>query len=985
MKKWTLVVLIALVALAPTTLFGQAQTTGSVTGTVVNDAGAPIADAEVTLTSPAIQGERVTRTGAGGQFTARLLPPGQYTATVNSPGLQPAVLTFRVLVGETMPLNVTLYPGETAGEEIVVLGRVSPMQTPETRQSFDYTTEVEELPIQNRNINNIAGSAPNTSFGPQGAGQIAIAGAPAFDTVVLLDGAEISDPYFGSGTTVYLEDAIQEVQVLTTGISARYGRFQGGVINAITKSGGNQYSGTIRIEGDKQTWNEQTPFGEVQSDKLNKVYQGTLGGYIIQDRLWFFGGYRTIPETAASFTTQTTKEAWERTTNEDRYQIKLRGAITPSHTVDASYLKFESEIANQAGLPAGDLLALGSRLDPREMTSVSYQGVFGYNTFADAMYTDKAVQIASGGDPSGNDPFLWSTAGNWVYNNHWWDISDPSVRDNKTAALNVSQSLDTGTLGSHLLQGGVQWVKSTTAGDNKQSPTGYNLVAGSSAFNPRVVGSQLLFDLTPNQVTRWVATDLKATNEITNTALYVQDALNWNKFRFDVGVRYDQYKGETTGVQAFDLDFGDFSPRLGVTYNITPALQVLGTYGRYVGRFNDNWAGPAAGVSSAPRSVWNYIGPLQTGLTAAQVQTILRDDSNWVQSNLIGDPNFPTTWVSSDAKSPYSNEWNLSLRSALPRNSGFVALTYTDRAYKNLMTSFIGLACTDFGRCEGSGDRSVLPSGAFVDTTVWDNDSRAKRDYQGLAVQGDWRPTTRMIVGGNWTFSETKGNYEGEGLNQPASGSVFGSRERAINLAAAAPYGFLAQDIRHRANAYATYRFDFGRAGDLSTSGIINYRSGTPYNRSAAVNRSNVPEYVSSVTAGAYTHFFDGRGNNRFDSVWSLDTALRYSVPVVWRVAPFLKFDVRNILGNDQLIQYQTTGVSFVNAGVLQWVPSGNAAPILTSGANAGQPNPSYNASCNPDSGSFSPSTACTGFGRIRDQFDYQTPRTFLITAGISF
>lgn len=73
MKKWTLV-LIVLVALAPTTLFGQAQTTGSVTGTVTSEAGTPVADAEITLTSPAIQGDRVTRTGASGQFNSRLLP-----------------------------------------------------------------------------------------------------------------------------------------------------------------------------------------------------------------------------------------------------------------------------------------------------------------------------------------------------------------------------------------------------------------------------------------------------------------------------------------------------------------------------------------------------------------------------------------------------------------------------------------------------------------------------------------------------------------------------------------------------------------------------------------------------------------------------------------------------------------------------------------------------------------------------------------------
>jgi hypothetical protein len=977
MKKW-IFVLIALVALTPTTLFGQAQTTGSVVGTVVNEAGAPVADAEVTLTSPALQGERVTRTAANGQFTSRLLPPGQYTATINSPGLQPAVLSFRVLVGDTMPLNVTLYPGEVAGEEIVVLGRVSPLQTPETRQSFDYTSEVDELPIQNRNINTIALNAPNTSFGPN-AGQVAIAGAPAFDTVVLLDGAEISDPYFGSGTTVWLEDSIQEVQILTTGISARYGRFQGGVINAITKSGGNQYTGMIRFEADKESWNEKTPFDEPQADTLNKVYQGTLGGYIIPDRLWFFGGYRTIPESVTADKTRTTLETYQTTTNEDRYQIKLRGAITPSHTVDASYLNFDGATSNRAGLPPGDAFALGDRLDPRELVTVAYQGVFGYNTFADAMYTDKAVQIASGGDPNGGDPFLWSSAGNWVYNNHWWDITDPSVRDNETAALNVSHSLDTGAYGLHNLQGGIQRVQSTTAGDNKQSATGYNLIGGTSAFNPRVENGTLLFDLNPNAVSRWIASDLRATNEITNTALYLQDSMSWNKFRFDVGFRYDKYDGKTTGVQAFDLDFTDFSPRLGVTYNITPALQVLGTWGRYVGRFNDNWAGPAAGVSSAPRSVWNYVGPQQLGLTAAQVQTILRDDQYWEQVGLVGDPDFPTTWVSSEVKSPYSNEWNLSVRSALPRNSGFVSLTYTDRAYKNLMTAFVGLACTDFGRCEGTGDRSVLPSGAFVDTTVWDNDSRAQRDYEGLALQADWRPTTKLTVGGNWTWSETKGNYEGEALNQPASGSIFGSRERSLDLAAAAPYGFLAQDVRHRLFTYGTYRFDFGRAGDLSTSGIINYRTGLPYNRTASVLRTAVPEYASS--SGSYTAFFDGRGNSRFDSVWSLDAAFRYSVPVVWRVAPFFKVDIRNILNNDTLISHQTTGVQYQG----KWYGSGNASPIRTSGPLAGTPNPDYLASCDPDSGSFSPSTACSGFGRVSGAANYQTPRTFLITAGIQF
>jgi hypothetical protein len=968
----------------PTVLFAQAQTTGSVTGTITDESGAPVADAEVTLSGTALQGDRVTRTNAAGQFTARLLPPGQYTATITKPGLQPTVMQFRVMVGDTIPLDVSLTAGDRLSEEIVVTGRTSPLQTPETRQSFDYTQEVEELPIANRNINIIALNAPNTSYGPN-AGQVAIAGAPSYDTVVLLDGAEISDPYFGSGTVVYLEDAIQEVQVLTTGISARYGRFQGGVINAVTKSGGNEYSGSVRIDLDNQSWNTQTPFEEVQADKLNQSYQGTLGGYIIRDRLWFFGGYRTIPETAASAQTLTTLESYTTTTNEDRYQIKLRGAITPSHTVDGSFLKFESIQANRAGLPAGDLAAsTGVREDPREMRSLAYTGVFGMNTFADAMFTQKDVLIISGGSPTGGDPFLWTTASNRVFNNHWWDATDPSVRNNETAALNLSHTLDAGRLGAHVLQGGVQWVESTTAGDNRQSATGYNLVATSAGFDPRLENGQLLFNLRPGQAQRWVATELGATNAITNTALYLQDTVEWNRFRFDLGLRYDMYRGTTTGVDAFDLAFNDLSPRVGVTYNLTPGIQLLGTYGRYVGRFNDNWAQGASGVSSAPRSVWSYNGPEMVGATAAQLQTALRNDAFWTQINLIGDRNYPTTYVSDDAESPYSDEFNFSLRTALPRSSGFAALTYTTREYRNLLTSFVGGACTDWGRCMGAGDLSPLPTGAKADTTVWDNDSRAVRDYDAIALQLDYRPTTRLTVGGNWTWSETKGNYEGEALNQPASGSVFGFRERGLPIGNAAPYGYLAPDIRHRATAYGTYRFDFGRAGDLSTSGIVNYRSGRNWSRTASVSLASVPQYASSSNQ-TYVHFFDGRGENRFDDVWSFDVAARYALPIFGRVAPFVKVEVLNVMNNESLLSFQTTGSASVVNGVLTWFPSGNADPRSAT----------YNATCNPDSGQFKPSKACTGFGRVRapqntgrdlrDQNDYQTPRSFFISAGIQF
>jgi hypothetical protein len=958
-----------LLALMPALLFAQAQTTGSINGTIVNESGASVGNAEVTISSPAIQGDRTTTTNSAGFFTARLLPPGQYTVTIMSPGLQPAVISTRVGVGETVPLDVTLRPGDVMAEEITVHGRVSPLEAPETRQSFDYTEEVEELPIINRNINVIALNAPNTSVGPN-AGQVAISGAPAFDTVVLLDGAEISDPYFGSGTTVYLEDAIQEVEVLTSGINARYGRFQGGVVNAVTKSGGNEFDGTLRAQLDKEAWNGKTPYDETQTETLNQTYQATLGGYLMRDRLWFFGGIRKIPETTQNVPTQTTNQSFTRTDTEERYQMKLRGAISASHSIDVSYLNYDATVANYNGLPPGDLLASGQRGDPREMTTASYQGILGPRTFLEAMYTKKEASIVSGGSPDKGDPILWGTPGNWVYNNHWWDATDPSIRNNETAALHLSQSVNLERAGVHQLDGGVQWVASATGGDNRQSATGYNLVAFTQNFNPRVSGSEVVFDVLPGEVQRWVATDLRATNEITNTAFYVNDTIHWDRLRVDVGLRYDLYSGTTTGVESFDLDFSDWAPRIGVAYNITPAIQILGSWGKYVGRFNDAWAQGASGVSSAPRRVFTYTGAAIMGATADQIETMLRDDTVWTLSNVIGDPSFPTTWVSADARSPYVNEYNLSVRTALPGSSGFASLTYTNREFKDLMTGFAGLACSDFGLCDG-GDIVPLPNNRQTDATVWSNDPRARRDYDAVVFQFDYRPTSRFLLGGNWTWSETKGNYEGEARNLPASGSVFGSREREINLAFAAPYGYLAPHLKNRAHIYSTYRFDFGRAGTLSTSGIVNYRNGFVWSRAASVARSIEPAYAAHPST-TYTRFFDGRGNNTFSDVWSLDTALRYELPLFAGIAPFIKLDVLNILNNDALIQYDTTGTTVTNAdGSVSWAPSGNATTTMPT--------------CHPDNADFEPSANCSGFGRIRNEDDYQSPRTFMFSAGIRF
>lgn len=958
MRKLLLLVLVFL--LAPVLVWGQALTTGRVSGTVSDTEGKPVAGAEVTFNSPAMQGERTFTTDSNGKYLAALLPPGDYTVTVVAPNMQPQGYDVRVGIGQTIPLDVTLQRGGVV-EEVKVFGDLSKLETTAGGESFNYDTQISNLPVPNRELETVAQLAPNISFGPT-PGTLSISGAPSFDTIVLLDGAEVSDPYFGSAPVVYVEEAIEELQVLTSGIEARYGRFQGGVINATTKSGTNNLDGSVRVDLSKESWNSQTPLKESQSDELNKIYSATVSGPIVKDRLTYFVTGRTIP--TAEVTGQTVwpedpinlPQDYPTTTDEDRWQVKLTGSINPNHVLEGSHLDFKRTLADRAGLPAADLLALGDREDPRETDTLEYQGVLSDKLFVNVQGTRKRVSILSGGDPAKGHPFLeqyGSGASDFrVWHNHWWDFEDPTLRDNDTLSGSLTQVLTTGNWGDHTLEYGIQYVNSMTGGENKQSSTGFNLLNYDAIVSGQAFSNEIPTDPRFNLLSyasggltyRWEALALGGGQDLKNTALYAQDTWEKDRWRLDVGLRWEAYKGK--GPQpTLDLDFNELSPRLGVTYNLDNNWQLQATWGRYISRFNDRVGADISGVGGAPYIVAIYTGADLSDLTYDQVVAIIDDDSNWDQIiTAITDPQQPTRFLAPDAHAPYADDLNLSVKRALPRNTGTFTLTYTDRRYRDLLDNFIG----------DQGVSTVVDPGGSgatfdFDTTIWDNSSQARRDYEALTVTWDYRPSVRWNVGGNWTYAETRANYEGEGRNTPSSGSIIGDYVRSVNQAFAIPYGYADDHIRHRIRAWGGYRFDFGRAGNLTLGTIGTLQSGLAFSRSASVLMAPDPDYLNEA-GRRYTHFFDGRGNDRFNGFWRLDLSGRYQINIWKDLGTYVKLDVFNVTDNDELVAHSISGSAATDpvTGLLFFQPAGS-------------------------------------FGQPRNKDDYQLPRSFLIAAGVQW
>ncbi len=153
-----------------------------------------------------------------------------------------------------------------------------------------------------RDINAVVLKAPGVHpSGPNGS--YSIAGSMSFESLYLVNGVNVNENLRGQANNLYIEDAVQETMVATDGISAEYGRFSGGVVNVITKSGGNRFSGSFRdsLYNDdwraKVTGNDDHPFTD-RHDKVDSVisqYEYVLGGPIQRDRLWFFNAGR-IPQ-----------------------------------------------------------------------------------------------------------------------------------------------------------------------------------------------------------------------------------------------------------------------------------------------------------------------------------------------------------------------------------------------------------------------------------------------------------------------------------------------------------------------------------------------------------------------------------------------------------------------------------------------------------------------------------------------------------------
>ena len=277
-----LVVLGCMLLLAATGMFAQG-TTGALGGTVTQS-GALLPGVTVTISSPRLQGTRTSVTNENGAYSFPSIPPGEYNAIFSLSGLQDVTKKVGVSLVETARLDADMKLAAVTEAITVTANATQVMETTAVETNFKKAT-VNRLPIA-QNPTAQSSLAPGVTSGVNGN---TISGAPSYDNLYLVNGAVTNENIRGQSHALYIEDAIQETTVLTAGVSAEYGRFTGGVVSSITKSGGNDFSGSVRDTVDNPKWTSKSVDTQVTPiNHRNNTYEETLGGRIIRDRLWFF-------------------------------------------------------------------------------------------------------------------------------------------------------------------------------------------------------------------------------------------------------------------------------------------------------------------------------------------------------------------------------------------------------------------------------------------------------------------------------------------------------------------------------------------------------------------------------------------------------------------------------------------------------------------------------------------------------------------------
>ncbi len=311
-KKLALLGSLVLVCSLGQRAFAQTAVTGAIQGVVTDKAtGDGLAGVTVVVTSPALQGTQSAITDGSGQYKITNLPPGTYSATFYYSDITVRRNNILVSINKTTPGYVAMNTSQAGGEVIVIDAKAPSIDPTSTTQGVtldqDYT---KNIPVPGRTFESALGAAAGSAGDDLG---VSFSGSTSLENTYVVDGVNTTGLTYGTVGSPLINNFIEQIEIITGGYNAEHGRATGGVVNVVTKSGSNEFAGSVFsniVPGFLRADARRAPRQGTSIDATtNLAYQldfgFDLGGPIVKDKVWFYVGF--APQLARLDITKITK------------------------------------------------------------------------------------------------------------------------------------------------------------------------------------------------------------------------------------------------------------------------------------------------------------------------------------------------------------------------------------------------------------------------------------------------------------------------------------------------------------------------------------------------------------------------------------------------------------------------------------------------------------------------------------------------------
>ncbi|MFQ5721478.1 MAG: TonB-dependent receptor domain-containing protein [Candidatus Aminicenantales bacterium] len=868
-KAITSIVAISITLLLVGNISYAQRRTGIIKGTVTDTEGGFLPGSTVTLSGKKLMGgTRSVVTDEEGKFRFPSLMPGEYEITVSLEGFQTAKRTrLKVSAGGTVIVDVTLE--QATLEEAVTVSAESPVidvQKSEVSTTID-SELMEVMPMRRFSFFDFVGTTPGvtSSSGTHSANWQSALGSGSTQNTYYFEGVETTNPENGGSWLWANPDEIEEIDVIVSGAPAEYGNFQGMVVNLVSRTGSNTFSGSLNFyyRDDWLTGNntpdEKFPFYR----DLYAEGSGTLGGYIIKDKLWFFLAGQLMTDKSAGVGADPSYGVADYHLNTQfirlDWQINKNNKITFAN--DTNWYLWEAP--PDAYTPYE---CVGSEHSWNPLPSLSWTRVFGQDTFIELKYTgwwvDPLYSEAADGDKI--TPYHYDAATGMASGNYsWWGEWRTGQHQIQGK---ITHFADDFLVGDHEFKIGVSynhswahWKWGYCSGVWYYDWAGYPYFA--YFMQPEEYGGIV------NRISAFLDDSWAVNDRLTLNLGLRYDRSRGGFPEYNILDQFGNPTGEKTPANMDLIKWDTFSPRLGVVFQLTGDRKTVlrAGYGRYYGHMliREFYA-------NAPSHTDRYWYEYNWNTGEYDILYSHYDPL----ANIGIDPHL---------KNPYSDQYSLGLeREIFPEFT--LSLTGLYKKSKDAIATLnTGAVYEVIDYYDEYGDQIIQ---AYNQTNSYRNNFYLTTNpgdystYKALIIAVKKRLSNNWQLNGSLTLSQSRNYPKG-----------YEDKNELVNM-----YGVPGNyDREYQLKLSGTYIFPYG----IIFSAYFSYIQGRPFNRTVRVPLNQGPIVVAA----------EERGSKRYPNQTLLDLRAEKEFRV-WKQAR-LKFmiDVWNIF----------------NADYYSWVASTNA------------------------------------------------------------